>query len=297
MERSPTTGSHRRTSTRPANRRKPTAVSGRRIWRLTRRRSTQLRGLNHAYTYLRKQRFPLPFLAEGIAEAIACGDAISFPIEEVSWERAVVAAPPSQDPYGEGGAFVRYLIRTYGIAAFLRYYDQAPEERDPALFAANFQSFWGTTMDDAWASCLEGAQSSDRSKICPCSLPPIDTTRAVANDPARAPYWPLPETAGQTLALSAKGDQEIFIQDCAGVRPQQLWSESCSSCGSTEARRATSSRPWRRRRSTPTSRTPARTPHRFRSRFWTLRSRFRRRCSAASRSASPALRAARRPST
>jgi len=25
----------------------------------------------------------------------------------------------------------------------LRYYEQAPERRDPALFAANFQCFWG----------------------------------------------------------------------------------------------------------------------------------------------------------
>ena len=108
--------------------------------------------LNHAYMYLRSRQVPIPFLAEGIAEAIDCLNGISFPPEDVPWEEAVVAHPPSPVPYSAGGVFVRYLIRTYGSAAFLRYYDQAPEERDPALFAANFQSFWGTTMDDAWSS-------------------------------------------------------------------------------------------------------------------------------------------------
>jgi hypothetical protein len=178
--------------------------------------------LNHAYMYLQSQHFPIPFLAEGVAEAIACGDDLSFPNEDVPWEEAVVAYPPSPDPYGEGGAFVRYLLRTYGSAAFLRYYDQAPEQRDPAVFAANFQSFWGTTMDDAWTSSRAAAES-DRYKICPCSLPPLDPTGAVANDPAQAPYWRLPEnTAGQTLALGAGAGREVLVRDCAGVREQFL---------------------------------------------------------------------------
>lgn len=179
--------------------------------------------LHHAYMYLRKQRVPVPFLAEGIAEAIACGDDIPLPIAEVPWEGVVAAYPPSQDPYAQGGAFVRYLIRTYGIAMFLHYYEQSPEQRDPALFAANFQTFWGTTMDDAWTSSHgvpPGTTPVGDTKICPCSLPPLDPTGAVANDPARAPYWPLPERAGQTLALSDGAGQEMLVKDCAGVRPQ-----------------------------------------------------------------------------
>ena len=40
-------------------------------------------------------------------------------------------------------------------------------------------------------------------KICPCSLPPLAPTGSVTNDPARAPYWPLPDPAGQTLSLTA----------------------------------------------------------------------------------------------
>jgi hypothetical protein len=173
--------------------------------------------LTHAYMYLRTQGFPLPLLAEGIAEAIECGGELSFPSGQVSWEEAVVADPPSPVPYGDGGAFVRHLIRTHGVASFLRYYAQAPAERDPAVFADNFQSFWGITMDAAWTS---SHQVFERAKICPCSLPPLDATGAVANDPARAPYWTLPGTAGQTLALS--GVPETVVMDCAGIQEQLL---------------------------------------------------------------------------
>ena len=109
--------------------------------------------LNHAYMYLRKQRKPIPFLAEGIAEAIACGATNRCTSPNVPWEGVVAALEStSDDVYVQGGAFVRYLIRKYGIEAFLSYYEQSPEQRDPALFAANFQSFWNVTLDDAWTA-------------------------------------------------------------------------------------------------------------------------------------------------
>ena len=178
--------------------------------------------LNHAYTYLRKQRKPIPFLAEGIAEAIACGSDAPVDVVDVPWEGVVAAQATSDDVYTQGGAFVRHLIRKYGVEAFLSYYEQSPEQRDPALFAANFQSFWNATMDDTWTAIHEmppGVIWTGETKICPCSLPPLDPAGAVVNDPARAPYWPLPETAGQTLALTPESGHDVFVKDCAGVRP------------------------------------------------------------------------------
>lgn len=178
--------------------------------------------LNHAYMYLRKQRRPLPFLAEGIAEAIACGNDLPSNIDVVRWEGVVAELATSNDVYTQGGAFVRYLIRNFGVDAFLRYYEQSPERRDPGLFAANFQSFWNSTMDDVWAAMQAvppGMIPVGETKICPCSLPPLDPGGAVTNDPAHAPYWMLSDTSGQTLALSASSGQEVLVKDCAGVRP------------------------------------------------------------------------------
>jgi hypothetical protein len=180
--------------------------------------------LNHAYMYLRKQRKPIPFLAEGIAEAIACGnDQPTYPTS-VPWEGIVgQLESDSDDLYTQGGIFVRYLIRTYGIDAFLSYYEQSPEQRDPALFAANFQSFWNVTLDDTWTAIHTlplgiVPAALYETKICPCSLPPLDPAGQVTNDPARAPYWPLTAPVGQTLALTAGLGEGVLVKDCAGVR-------------------------------------------------------------------------------
>ncbi|HEY4395987.1 MAG TPA: hypothetical protein VGP64_18110 [Polyangia bacterium] len=178
--------------------------------------------LNHAYAYLRKQREPVPFLAEGIAESIECGSDAPMNAPDVPWEGVVAAQATSDDVYVQGGAFVRYLMRKYGVAAFLSYYEQSPEQRDPALFAANFQSYWNVTLDQVWNAIHvipPGSVWTGETKICPCSLPPLEPTGAVTNDPARAPYWPLPETSGQTLALTPPAGDFVNVRDCAGVQP------------------------------------------------------------------------------
>jgi hypothetical protein len=177
--------------------------------------------LNHAYMYLRKQRKPIPFLAEGIAEAIACGVDLPSNAGDVAWPPLVAAGSLTSDVYTQGGAFVRYLIRTSGVAVFLRFYEQSPEARDPAEFAANFQNFWGTTVEEVWTAIHDrpaGIVSQGETKICPCSLPSI-VPGDVTNDPARTPYWTLPDPAGQTLALAAGVGERVLVKDCAGVRP------------------------------------------------------------------------------
>jgi hypothetical protein len=174
--------------------------------------------LNHAYTYLRAPRRPIPFLAEGIAEAIGCGD--EAPIEAVvaeDWRQAVVGVR-SNDVYGLGGLFVRGLIRRYGIDELLRYYEQSPERRDPALFAANFASFWGVTVDEVWEDFTNVVSTVPRvdQKICPCSLPAVPLGSGIANDPARAPYWTLPELGDDSIALTATKYGQVSLRSCAG---------------------------------------------------------------------------------
>jgi hypothetical protein len=140
--------------------------------------------------------------------------------------RSAVAGIQSNEVYAKGGQFVRQMIRRHGIEEFLRYYEQSPERRDPALFAANFESFWHVALDDVWAELVTGvdpASSWDR-KICPCSLPtlPRGGDEYAANaDPARAPYWTLPgELGDETIALTARAYSAAHIFDCAGqARP------------------------------------------------------------------------------
>jgi hypothetical protein len=167
--------------------------------------------LNHAYAYLLAPRHPIPFLAEGFAEAIACDGQEQGAGIGADW-RSLVASLSSDEVQSQGGLFVRWLIRTHGVDAFLRYYEQSPERRDPALFGANFESFWGSSMDDAWGQAHGGVYSGYDNKICPCSLPALVPGGTMVSDPARAPYWTVPaDLGGQTLAVS-KG----HLLDCAG---------------------------------------------------------------------------------
>ena len=117
---------------------------------------------------------------------------------------------------------MRYLIRTQGIDALVRYYRQAPGRRDPALFAANFSAFWNMTIDDVWTAMHvvdPGAATTD-SPICPCSLSALPTDgRPLPNDRATHPYWPLPDAAGASLAITAPAGSAFWFSDCEGVAP------------------------------------------------------------------------------
>jgi len=179
--------------------------------------------LIHAYMALvAPGAWPVPFIVEGTAQAIGCyglqvGTALTTDIPP--WEQAVVS---TEYAYDQGGLFARYLIRTQGIDAFVRYYQQAPGRRDPALFAANFSAFWKLSIDDAWTALHTvgpGAATTD-SQICPCSLSVLPTDgRPPDSDLATHPYWPLPDIGGASLALVAPSGGAFFVSDCEGVAP------------------------------------------------------------------------------
>ena len=176
--------------------------------------------LNHAYAYLLAQRKPIPFLAEGLADAIGCTIDHSPSSGDLTrpWPAIVASLASSPDVYEQGTLVVRHLIRAHGIDAFMRYYEQSPEERDPALFAANFGAFWGESIDDVWTAIhtFTVGEYPDR-KICPCSLAALPTNGALTDDPAHTPYWTLPDGGGETVAITAGPGEYTWLRDCAGV--------------------------------------------------------------------------------
>lgn len=165
---------------------------------------------------------PVPFIAEGTAQAIGCSvpqQGISLTDDVPPWQQAVISGDYG---FGQGGLFVRYLIRTRGVDAFVRYYRQAPGRADPALFAANFSAFWNMSIDDVWTAMHTvgpGAAGSDE-PICPCSLPmPATDGQPLDNNRATHPYWPLPDAGGASLAFTAPSGNFFFFADCEGVAP------------------------------------------------------------------------------
>jgi hypothetical protein len=185
--------------------------------------------LMHAYmALLSSARKPIALIAEGAAQSLGCATDQGTPFSYAPpWQQvAIDVAAASSDVYYEGGLLSRYLIRTQGIDAFVRYYEQAPESRDPAVFAANFEAFWEMTIDEAWTEMHvppAGSGGMDQT-ICPCSLPPlVPDSQTIAYDSPANPYWTLPPTAGKAIALTSPGgSQEVTLEDCAGITPKIL---------------------------------------------------------------------------
>jgi hypothetical protein len=194
--------------------------------------------LMHAYMeLLAPGTVPIPLVVEGAAQSIGCGDQSGTDRTYiVPWQQAVTetSADSGQAVYGEGGLLARYLIRTKGADAFVRYYRQAPQRRDPALFAENFFNFWDMSIDDVWTAMHiveAGAATTDES-ICPCSLPALPAGgEPIANDLDTNPYWTLPNAPGESVGLTAgslppgpsesssSDNDKLIFRDCQGTAP------------------------------------------------------------------------------
>ena len=140
------------------------------------------------------------------------------------WEQAVMS---SND---QGGLFARYLIRTQGIDAFVRYYQQAPGRRDPALFAANFSAFWNLNIDDAWTAMhtvgparRPSIRRSVRARCRRCR-PTVNRPTATSpatptgccRTPGARPWHSSRPPAGPSLFRTAKGSRP---SSCQAIRP------------------------------------------------------------------------------
>ena len=157
-----------------------------------------------------------------MAEAIGCGyeAPISASFADIDWRHAVVELR-SDRVYGLGGLFVRHMIRRHGIEEFLRYYEQSPERRDPALFAANFESFWGERIDDVWTdfTTIKGGVPWVDQKICPCSLPPITPG---GGDRERSGARALLDVARRRRCLAGIHGAPLSVRERAELRGRRL---------------------------------------------------------------------------
>ena len=145
-------------------------------------------------------------------------------------------------------------------------------QRDPAVFAANFQSFWGTTVDDAWAAIHtlppglfpRQPRNQDLSVLAPAagSRPAGSRTIRRARRIGPCPIRPARPSRSQGMSLRASSSR------IAPVLARRCRAEP-SSRDSTTTSPATFSLRSRRQRSIRIWRTPARRRRRilFRRRF------------------------------
>jgi hypothetical protein len=162
---------------------------------------------------------PAFVIAEGAAEAFHCGDILrawDFAVpSNMDWTAVVGQAPPNADVYRWGVRLVLHLLRTYGPARFLKYYQSTHTTNDPALFALEFERFWGVSIDEVWA-VLTADLGSVPLPICPCGAPTVQTDGTSMSLSAFDDYRVLPPAQdGQTLLMQLVGVAPKLTR-CAG---------------------------------------------------------------------------------
>jgi hypothetical protein len=170
------------------------------------------------HAYLSSWR-PGHIIAEGTAEAFHCGEALRDWVfatpSGTDWTGVVAQSPPDQDVYRWGVRLVLYLIRSYGPGRFLEYYKAAHETDDPALFALEFERFWGLSIDEVWAVLIADL-SANPLPICPCGQPELPTDGSSVTLSPFSDYRVLPRVSGgQTVLLSIVAPGPKLVR-CAG---------------------------------------------------------------------------------
>jgi hypothetical protein len=164
--------------------------------------------LMHAYLSPSETAY---IIEEGTAEAFHCGEELRAwvfaPAAITRWPDIVAQSPwdGNGEVYRWGVRLVLHLIRQYGAPRFLDYYRGTHRTDDPALFALEFEQFWGQPFDQTWALLTEGINAPEQ-PLCPCHGQAVPTDGTLMAIGGIADYAVLPSLrSGQSLALVVNG--------------------------------------------------------------------------------------------
>lgn len=158
---------------------------------------------------------PQPLL-EGMAEAIGCTRGDGALTVERDWRRAVAEFPTVDGSiYQASQRFARYLLAEKGVPRTMAFYDVALFTTDPAVFALQFERWWGLPFEGVWSTALGSDPPVESLPICPCKTDPIvpgSGPQAVSH-PNSGDYRPLdPGHHAFLLVFSTTGG--AWVQDC-----------------------------------------------------------------------------------
>lgn len=174
---------------------------------------------------------PAPsILAEGVASGVSCFEFFPeppIPPTDRSWQAAVRNAHVDSTDYGQS-RLVRYLIRQHGPQRFADFYRSTGFTRDPALFALQFERFWGESIDAVWAEATASSTLPTYRDVamCPCLATPLPI------DGSRVPITALHGSLSlpRPFTLGAESDVAVSLQGLGGT--------AILSCGDAHYQRA-----------------------------------------------------------
>ncbi|HVZ72091.1 MAG TPA: hypothetical protein VHJ20_06925 [Polyangia bacterium] len=116
--------------------------------------------------------------------------------------------------YAFGESLVSWMLTTGGPTRFVRFYGDSLTTRDPAVFALQFERFWGHRLADV-AGELQDARFAGSS--CPCTAPALPADGSAVSFTARQDYRTVDVAQESRLELRNGGGQLVYPYACANA--------------------------------------------------------------------------------
>jgi hypothetical protein len=147
---------------------------------------------------------PAPIVAEGIAQHVACVQPnFAAHVSYVPWQKvARVSGKESTDVYNFGQRLTAWMLAERGPKAFISFYGRSLPTLDPALFAVQFESFWGRRIGDVAA---ELDDDRFQGSSCPCTAPALPDDGAPASFVVQQDYRTFEVSEESRVQLESDG--------------------------------------------------------------------------------------------
>jgi hypothetical protein len=176
---------------------------------------------------------PALIVSEGIAQHAACIQThLAAPVPPVSWPEVAGVSNNSTSVYNFGQRLTAWMLAARGPAAFISFYGKSLPTLDPALFALQFETFWGRRIGDV---AVELNDDRYEGSSCPCGAPAVPDDASPVSFVAWQDYRTFDVPVESRIQLGSSGPL-IYPASCVNAVDHKAHVIPASSVANTVAR-------------------------------------------------------------
>jgi hypothetical protein len=177
---------------------------------------------------------PAEILGEGIAQHAACIQThIATQIPPASWPQVAGGSNTNDtDIYNFGQRLTAWMLAARGPAAFISFYGKSLRTHDPALFALQFEDFWGRRLGDV---AVELNDDRYEGSSCPCGAPAVPDDGSPISFVAQQDYRTFDVAEESRVQLGSDGPL-VYPASCVNAADEGADSVPAASAALTVAR-------------------------------------------------------------
>jgi hypothetical protein len=166
------------------------------------------------HAFLNDTGQPARVVGEGFAQYAACVvPRLGYAIPPEQWPAGVESPSPGY-VYNFGQRLVAWMMAAGETTRVLDFYHRSVETNDAALFALQFERFWGRRISDV---AVELQDPRYAGSSCPCAAPALSDDGSATSFVARQDYRTIDVDAESRLELTSDGGQVVFPFVCANA--------------------------------------------------------------------------------